>query len=194
MAKLFHCLRVMILSIGICEGFLNVGRYNVFSIRSPLMMKVDDIAILHQAAELQNIERAQVINSILLLEKKSTTFEMEPDSLRGRWKLVFTSIPGGAANGFLIGGFFDGYFAISEVVDLYACSLDTNFLSGFRGPPSKVVSKSPLVIEYLYTNFKVGPILNEIPPNVRSFSFIYVDDVIAVARTSTGAATLLRRL
>ena len=75
---------------------------------------------------------------------------------KGKWKVVFSSIPGGADKGFLIGGFFNGYFAIEEVCNFYEFSLKSPF-GGFRGI-SRIASKSPLVIEYENTEFKLGPI------------------------------------
>ena len=84
--------------------------------------------------------------------------------------------------------------SLQEVVDLFACSLDSS-LGGFRGPPGTIVSNTPLVIEYVYKELKIGFLPGqEVPPNVRSYRFVYVDDTIAVARTSTGAAALLKRV
>lgn len=118
-----------------------------------------------------------------------------------------------------MGGFFDGYFAIREVCDFYGFSLKSS-LGGFIGP-SKVSSKVPLVVEYENREFKLGPIgtmisshndilttlmyillnvaqLNisgvEVPPIVRSYRFIHVDQTLAIARTSSGGGTILRRL
>jgi hypothetical protein len=160
-------------------------------------MKAENIAILRQAANTRDVERRAVIDNIRELETQSQSGKaklIDPASVEGNWQLVFSSIPGGAANGFLVGGFFDGYFSLKEVVDFYECSLKTN-LGSFRGPPSVVTSTAPLEIEFVYTQFKVGPIPGqEVPPNVRSYRFIYVDDEIAVARTSAGGATLLKRI
>lgn len=159
-------------------------------------MQVEDSAIdvLRRAAETKEVDRQIVVESIrTLATKKNPT--IDPEAIRGKWELIFSSIPGGAANGFLVGGFFNGYFAIKEVVDFYAFSLDTS-VGGFIGP-SQVASTSPLVIEYEYKKFiplNIGPLGQEVPPNVRSYTFIYVDDGLAVARIDTGGATLLRKV
>lgn len=78
-----------------------------------------------------------------------------------------------------------------STVDFFAFSLDSS-LGGFVGP-SRVASTTPLVIEYEYKKFiplNIGLLGQEVPPNVRSYTFIYVQDGLAVARIDTGMWTL----
>ena len=51
-----------------------------------------------------------------------------------------------------------------------------------------------LVIEYEYKEFKFGPIGQEVPPNVRSYTFVYVNDGLAIARIDTGGAVILKQV
>ena len=150
------------------------------------------LEILSAAADTREVDRKIVIDSINRLEKMNSKVNLDPKLLEGKWELIFSSIPGGAANGFLIGGFFNGYFAIKEVIDFYAFTL-TSPLGGFKGP-SRIVSKSPLIIEYEYREFRIGPIGQEVPSNIRNYKFIYLNKAIAIARISSGGATLLKKI
>ena len=116
--------------------------------RRSITMKAENIALLRQAAFTRDVARRDVIDNIRQLESGKAN-KIDPTSVEGKWELVFSSIPGGAANGFLIGGFFDGYFSIKEIVNFFECSLTTN-LGSFRGPPSVVTST---VLSVLFFSF-----------------------------------------
>lgn len=155
-------------------------------------MKIeDDLGVLARAAETKDVERGDIISSFRRVEQQSTG-DIDPSVLKGKWELIFSSIPGGAANGFVLGGFFNGYFAIKETVDFFALTLESP-IGGFTGP-SQVASTNPLVIEYEYKEFKFGPIGQEVPPNVRSYTFVYVNDGLAIARIDTGGAVILKQV
>ena len=173
------------------QGFqLNRSSIKGFALKSNEANKF--LEILSAAANTREVDRKTVIDSINRLEKINSKINVDPKLLEGRWELIFSSIPGGAANGFLIGGFFNGYFSIKEVIDFYAFTL-TSPLGGFKGP-SRVASKSPLIIEYEYREFRIGPIGQEVPSNIRNYKFIYVNKDIAIARISSGGATLLKKI
>ena len=187
---------LFLLVIGITDSFLlTTSRFQTKV--SVNMGKTEEInsaslEILRQAVVTKAVDRQKIITSIRQLETKSP--KIDAKSVEGKWELIFSSVPGGAAEGYLVGGFFNGYFANKEVVDFFACSLESS-LGGFRGSPGTIVSTNPLIIEYVYQVFKIGFLPGqEVPPNVRSYRFIYVDDTIAVARTSTGAAALMKRV
>ena len=69
----------------------------------------ESVGILRQAAATKAVDRQEVITSIRQLESKSP--KIDAKSVEGKWELIFSSIPGGAAEGYLVGGFFNGYFA-----------------------------------------------------------------------------------
>jgi hypothetical protein len=151
----------------------------------------DDVDVLRRAAETKAVERQDLMAAIRGVEQEQGNAD-NPEALRGKWEVVFASVPGGAANGFVIGGFYNGYFAIPECVDFFAYSLESK-LGGFLGD-SAVTSSSPVVIAAAYRKFKFGPIAQEVPPNTRTFTFSYVGEDVACARLDTGAATLFRRV
>lgn len=127
---------------------LRIGTSSKMSIRAQrqtLMMSAENIAVLRQAAFTRDVDRRDVIDNIRQLDTQSEKVKIDPTSVKGKWELVFSSIPGGAANGFLIGGFFDGYFSIKEIVDFFECSLKTA-VGSFRGPPSELKSTVMLVV------------------------------------------------
>lgn len=78
------------------------------------MLEENAIDALRRAAETKEVDRPIVIESIRTLEMKKRP-KINPEAIRGQWELIFSSNPGGAGNGFLLGGFFNGYFAIKEV-------------------------------------------------------------------------------
>jgi len=102
----------------------------------------------------------------------------------------------------VLGGFFNGYFSIKEVLTFCDNGFITlsSTLGSFRG--KSVVESDPLdptstlSVNYCFEEFKVwGPIGQEVPPNDKSYSFVYVDDELAIARIApSGAVTLLKKL
>ena len=127
--------------------------------------------------------------------------KVQADDVKGRWEIVFSSIPGGAAEGFLIGGVYDNaYFAIKEVInfasDFESIELNTP-LGSFKGLAGISPKQSPFTVEYEFEKFIPlnFPLLSqEIPLNRRSYTFTYLKDGIAVCRTSSSALTLLKKL
>ncbi|KAJ1437654.1 hypothetical protein B484DRAFT_445036 [Ochromonadaceae sp. CCMP2298] len=155
----------------------------------------DDVEVLRRAAETKAVERQELVAAVRGVEQDKGSNAANPEALRGQWEVTWSSSPGGAAQGWVIGGFFNGYFAIKEVVDFYAYSVVVeSLLCGFEGD-SAVTSTSPcVVIEADYKKFKFGFIKQEVPPNTRVFTFSFVGEDVALARLVTGAALLFRRL
>lgn len=152
------------------------------------------IEVLKSATLNRNIERVEVSKSVNKLEKLCSSKVVDAASVFGDWDVVFSSVPGGAENGFVLGGFFNGYFAIQETCSFSIGDFKLrSSLGGFAGP-SRISSAKPLVIEYEIKEFKLGFIAAEVPPNLRSYCFIYVDKELAVARClPSGAAALMKK-
>ena len=184
-----------------CSSYLSVTRsfFSSSSSFSSLLARssnADVDLILERAASQRDVDRVVVVESMSKIKGN----KVKSDDVLGKWELCFSSVPGGAAEGFLVGAVYDNaYFAIKEVVnfatDFESIELNTP-LGTFKGL-SGISNQSPFTIEYEFEKFvplNVPFLAQEVPPNRRSYSFIYLKNGIAVCRTSTSALTLLKRL
>ena len=151
----------------------------------------DKINILREACLDRNRSTEDVNTAISSLESPSSDLKVCCTDMKGKWELVYSSlIP-------------NGYFPVREICDFYGYTLVSSFgilpLGRFRGD-SKVLSETkPAVIEFNTNIYKLGPLVvdstkkNKDKP-ARTYTFLYVDNEVAVARSSTGGGTLLKRV
>ena len=164
---------------------------------SPLLLsKADADLILERAVTKRDVDRNIVIDCMSKIKGN----KVKADDVLGRWEACFSSVPGGAAEGFLVGAVYDNaYFAIKEVI-----SFESNFesielntpIGSFKGLAG-ISNQSPLTVEYEFEKFlplNIPLLAQEVPINRRSYSFIYLKNGIAVCRTSSSALTLLTKL
>ena len=145
---------------------------------------VTNLDTLRRACETRDVLPDDVVSSINQIER--TAKDVKCIDMRGKWELIYSSIIPG------------GYFPVTEVADFYGYSLTSSFgflsLGGFEGKSTVVSETNPAVIEFSSNLYKLGPIkINIKDPKVRSYTFLYVDQYFAVARSSSGGGTLMRK-
>ena len=195
-AFLFLLCTVCNLKIG--EGLLNlsvnVRSSKMFGAVRPSHLNMNALAtsenekrieVLRDACETRKVPSADIARFIDQIE--SMTLDIECSDMRGSWELVYSSlIPG-------------GYFPVCEIADFFGYSLTSSWgplpLGGFRGKSTVISQTRPATIEFSSEIFKLGGIeINLKEPKQRSYTFLYADDLIAVARSSSGGGTLLKRV
>ena len=65
-------------------------------------------------------------------------------------------------------------------------------LGGFVGT-SRVISEKPLIVEFENEAYVLGPLRIGVPAKTRNYRFVYADADIAVAISSSGGSTLLKK-
>ena len=197
MNMLLFWLAILTLTCTSCESFLASSSSPYVSSRLHARSSASSDLILQQAAAKRDVDRRRVIECLSTVKGG----KVQADDVKGRWEIVFSSIPGGAAEGFLVGGVYDNaYFAIKEVInfasDFESIELNTP-LGSFKGLAGISPKQSPFTIEYEFEKFIPlnFPLLSqEIPLNRRSYTFNYLKDGIAVCRTSSSSLILLKKL
>ena len=144
----------------------------------------EEIRLLRLAGLSKNVPKDEVKQSIQSLEEKGSTTTSQ--SLRGKFELIYSSlIP-------------SGYFPVTETADFYGYSLTSRFgpisLGGFFGDYEVMSETNPSIIRFTTTTAKFGPLTLKLKGKERSYTFLYSDKDIAVARSSTGGLTLMKRL
>lgn len=105
--KIPQSFAIIFVLLEFCGGFVVLKSNAQFSTRSKLIiMKVDEISILRQAATSKNVDRVQLISSIRTLEQKPLS-KIDVETLKGKWEVIFTSIlhTWWCCERFFIGGF-----------------------------------------------------------------------------------------
>lgn len=148
------------------------------------------IEILTEACINRTIDKDSVLVTIKSLSPTvSARPVIDSERLRGQWELVYsTLIP-------------QGYFPIKEICDFFEYSVTSSFgplpLGRIEGP-SEVLPEdgtNTLRIKFQATSISLGPFrMNLEGKEPRIYSFLYVDDVISVAASSSGGYSLLRRV
>ena len=144
----------------------------------------EEIKLLRLAGLWKNVGKEEVKSAIIRLEEKGSTTTSQ--NLRGRFELIYSSlIP-------------SGYFPVSETANFFGYSLTSKFgpisLGGFFGDYEVMSETNPSIIRFTTTTAKFGPFTLKLKGKERSYTFLYSDGDIAVARSSTGGLTLLKRL
>jgi hypothetical protein len=143
------------------------------------------IQVLRDACETRKVPSTDIARLIDQIE--SLKLDIECSDMRGSWELVYSSlIPG-------------GYFPVCEIADFFGYSLTSSWgplpLGGFRGKSTVISQSKPATIEFSSEVFKLGGIeVNLKEPKQRSYTFLYSDSLMAVARSSSGGGTLLKRV
>ena len=140
---------------------------------------------LRSACDTRSVPSAEIIASIN--EVESASFDLSCTDMKGSWELIFSSlIPG-------------GYFPVSEICDFFGYSLTSSWgplpLGGFRGSSVVISETKPATIEFSSDAYLLGSIKFDLKqPKKRSYTFLYADDNFAVARSSSGGGTLLKKV
>ena len=142
------------------------------------------ISILREAAYTRKVGKEDVISALEQLNMKRFATKVSKQSISGKWELVFSSLIG------------SGYFPVKELCDFYGFTLTSSWgpitLGEFKGS-SRIVSEKPLVVEFENEEYALGPLSFKVPSKTRNYRFMYVDDKFAVATSSNGGFTLLKR-
>eukprot|EP00600_Ochromonadales_sp_CCMP1393_P007781 CAMPEP_0174960968 /NCGR_PEP_ID=MMETSP0004_2-20121128/3983_1 /TAXON_ID=420556 /ORGANISM="Ochromonas sp., Strain CCMP1393" /LENGTH=180 /DNA_ID=CAMNT_0016209369 /DNA_START=70 /DNA_END=612 /DNA_ORIENTATION=+ len=171
----------------------------------PLRMKSESIDKSEQASDvvnlltgatlLRNIGKDEVTRAITALEstvveqrRPLRQYSSNVKDLKGEWELVFSSL------------LPFGYFPVKEICDFFAFSISNTFgplsLGTVRGT-SEVLQSSPYVeISFTGALFTWGGIVKVKLPSdkTKSYKFYHIDTNIAVARSSAGGYTLMKRI
>ena len=172
------------------------GRYPtklyVGSIEAPL-------GVIEAAVQTRNIEKQEVVKALQTLERNYKDKPVAETAIKGRWEFIFTNSVLAQEAGFLFGGYLGGYFPTKEVITFNENGIITlkgGLFSRFQGE-STIVSSRPLTLEYVFQDFKIGPIGQDgMAKKLRGYQFIYVGDIngIAVSRIlPSGAYAILKR-
>ena len=152
---------------------------------SPLTPELQDsIDSLRKACETRSAPSADIAASINQIELLPT--DVTCSDLKGSWELIYSSlIPG-------------GYFPVCEICDFFGYSIISSWgplpLGGFRGTSSVFSETRPARIDFSSDVYKIGGIeINLKDAKQRSYTFLYADDYFAVARSSSGGGTLLKK-
>ena len=179
------------------SGFYDGAMKSVFQFHPPLSkfrllnskpLSSQDVAsldILKNACESRKVLPGDVLSCINQIEASALTVTCS--DVKGKWELVYNSIIPG------------GYFPVTEIADFYGYSLTSGWgpipFGGFRGK-SKIISETnPACIEFSSEIFKIGQFELKVKnPKSRSYTFLYADQNFAVARSSGGGGTLLKKI
>mmetsp|Transcript_5919 Transcript_5919/g.6038 ORF Transcript_5919/g.6038 Transcript_5919/m.6038 type:complete len:208 (-) Transcript_5919:467-1090(-) len=160
------------------------------------------LVTLKEAIRTKNVDRSEVIKAVQALETETKFAPTTASAIAGKWEFIFTNSKTPQEAGFLLGGFLNGYFGTKEVVTFCDDNSEISHvviggLGRYKGA-SKVVSmsNSPLVLDYVYQDFKVAGIgQNGMAMLERSYIFVYVGDDLAVTRIlPSGACAVLKKV
>ena len=144
----------------------------------------DPISTLREAIYTRKVDKEDVIAAVEQLDMKNGKKKIPKQRVSGKWELVFSSLIG------------SGYFPVKETCDFYGFSLISSWgpipLGGFEGS-SRIASEKPLIVEFENEAYVLGPLRIRVPPKPRSYRFLYTDNEFAVAISSSGGSTLLRK-
>lgn len=163
----------------------NVIRLNIKSDEYDIENSFDHVGNLRIASQSRNIAPEVVKTAIDQLE--SSKIAVKCSELKDKWELIYsTIIPG-------------GYFPVTEICDFYGYTINSSWgflsLGGFTGRSEIISESNPAVIQFSSDIYRLGEWefkLNN--AKSRSYTFLYVDEHIAVARSSSGGGTLLKRV
>ena len=140
--------------------------------------------ILKKATLTRAVEKEVVIVAVEELQRKNKEMKIPKQVIVGEWELVFSSLIGA------------GYFPIKELCDFNGFTLKSSWgplpLGGFVGS-SRVISEKPLIVEFENEAYVLGPLRIGVPAKTRNYRFLYADADIAVAISSSGGSTLLKK-
>lgn len=151
---------------------------------APTLELQDIIDSLRKACETRSALSADIAASINQIELLPT--DVTCSNLRGSWELIYSSlIPG-------------GYFPVCEICDFFGYSIISSWgplpLGGFRGRSSVISETKPARIDFASDVYKLGGIEIDLKDaKQRSYTFLYADNYFAVARSSSGGGTLLKK-
>lgn len=208
----FLTLILLLCSLGTTIGFINAAMtiksstsgYNSRQHRVSWRLlcmnsKETALGIVEAAVQTRNIDKQEVVRALQMLERSYKDKPIPETAIKGQWELVFTNSALAQEAGFLLGGYLGGYFPTREVInfnDNGIITLKGGFLSRYQGE-SKIVSSRPLILEYVFKDFKIGPIGQDgMAQKVRGYQFIYIGDVNGITVTRilpSGSYAILKR-
>ena len=196
-ASVVLCLCLLTFQLKCVKSFIDKSRCGrVYSLEEKLIRRnsrlfesrneqLTTIEKLRSACDTRSVSSAEIIASIN--EVESASFDLSCTDMKGSWELIFSSlIPG-------------GYFPVSEVCDFFGYSLTSSWgplpLGGFKGSSVVISETKPATIEFTSDAYLLGGITIDLKqPKKRSYTFLYADDNFAVARSSSGGGTLLKKV
>ena len=152
-----------------------------------LPFKLKQTITLLREASVNRTLKASIVNEGMTYLIENIKNE-KPLSMDGTWALLFSS------------KLTSGYLPVYEeckFTDEYTIESRWGPISfgRFRGP-SRVTSLNPLIVEFVNTEYTLGSFL-KIPlknQKYKSYTFYYNDDFIAVAKSSSGGLSLLKKV
>jgi hypothetical protein len=155
-----------------------------------LSSQENDYEIENRIGQIDNLRAAsfdrsidpEVINTAIE-QLESSKLDVKCSDLRNKWELIYsTIIPG-------------GYFPVTEICDFYGYTINSSWgflsLGGFTGKSVILSESNPAVIQFSSDIYRLGGLefkLNNAKP--RSYTFLYADECIAVARSSSGVISV----
>jgi len=163
------------------------------------LMDSKALGVIEEAVLTKNVEKQEVVKALQKLEQSYKGKPVSETAIKGQWEFVFTNSNLAQEAGFLIGGYLAGYFPSPEVInfnDNGIITLKGGLFSRYQGE-SRIVLSKPLTLEYVFKDFKIGPIgQNGMAEILRGYQFIYVGDTNGIAVSKilpSGAYAILKR-
>jgi hypothetical protein len=142
------------------------------------------VEVLKQATLQRDVGASEVKN---LLESAALGAKQKIDSkkLAGQWELVYSSL------------LPSGYLPLKEVVDFYGYTLTSAYgflpLGTIEGD-SSITATAPLTVTFQNKSIRFGPVKMNMKSDAKFYEFQYIDDAIAVAKSSSGGFSLLKKV
>jgi hypothetical protein len=154
----------------------------VISTRKSSLGIVKEALITFESKAMSQTER-QPWSAIFPSSKSSSIKRLE-----GLWELVFTTLVP------------TGYLPVYEVTNFFDFSVASSFkgisLGKVTGKSEIMEANDPVVMSLTSTGFKIGFIDVKFDPKklkTKTYTFLYVDDELCVAKSSSGGYSILKR-
>jgi hypothetical protein len=141
--------------------------------------------ILQEAAMTREVPASDVASKFEELQQLlADNNKAKVSMMKGKWELVYSSlIP-------------SGYFPVFELVDFFGYSLESSFgpipLGLIEGDFEVVSESNPATIKFTSKSLSFGPLKFK-QNNSRSYTFLHTGSDFAVALSSSGGKTLLKK-
>ena len=189
----------LLVNIIIVNSFVHINSKLVSSTSSNFKLSsISDRDILSEVCKTRDVDREALLNLINKVLKDNSKSNDAKSIIEGSWECIFSSIPGGAANGFVVGGFFNGYFAIEEIINFNNGKIEVKSSLGSFVGSYKIVKQ--LTIEYELEKFiplNIGILAQDQPLRgyQANYQFLYINDDIAITKIApSNACVLLKRV
>lgn len=148
------------------------------------------IAIFSDAAVKKKVPIAQLKQAFVDIESVLTSKPVQKItklSISGRWELVVSTL------------FSSGYLPVYEECDFFEYSLTSAFgpiyLGKVSGGSKILTEKHPYQIELTPISYQIGPLSVKLDSSrKRVYTFLYADNELAIAKSSSGGYSLLKKV